>query len=85
MSGLKCSLGIRMGARLATPHTLVETAKANNLEPWVYLNHLFEKPPAAESEKTLLQLLPQNLIMAHRKYDEYIGTFELILLLCADA
>jgi transposase len=47
----------------ATLYTLVETAKANNLEPWAYLNYLFEKLPAAKSEQALLDLLPQNLQM----------------------
>ena len=45
----------------ATLYTLVETAKANGLEPWAYLNYLFEKLPAAKSEQALLALLPQNL------------------------
>ena len=45
----------------ATLYTLVETAKANNLEPWAYLNYLFEKLPATKSEQALLALLPQNL------------------------
>ncbi len=47
----------------ATLYTLVETAKANDLEPWTYLNYLFEKLPVAKSEQALLALLPQNLKM----------------------
>jgi transposase len=47
----------------ATMYTLVESAKANSLEPWAYLNYLFEKLPAAQSEQALLALLPQNLKM----------------------
>lgn len=47
----------------ATLYTLVETAKANALEPWAYLNYLFEKLPAAKSEQALQALLPQNLNM----------------------
>jgi len=47
----------------ATLYTLVETAKASKLEPWAYLNHLFEKLPLAKSERALLDLLPQNLKM----------------------
>ena len=42
-------------------YTLVESAKANDLEPWAYLNYLFEKLPVAKSEQALLALLPQNL------------------------
>ncbi len=45
----------------ATLYTLVESAKANGLEPWAYLNYLFEKLPAAKSEQALMALLPQNL------------------------
>jgi hypothetical protein len=45
----------------ATLYTLVETAKANGLEPWAYLNYLFEKLPAAKSEQAIQALLPQNL------------------------
>ena len=48
----------------ATLYSLVETAKANKLEPWAYFNYLFEKLPAAKSEQALLALLPQNLTMS---------------------
>ena len=51
----------------ATLYTLVETAKANKLEPWAYLNYLFEKLPSAKSEQELLALLPQNLKMEDLK------------------
>jgi transposase len=51
----------------ATLYTLVETAKANGLEPWTYLNYLFEKLPAAKSEQALQVLLPQNLKMEDLK------------------
>ena len=47
----------------ATLYTLVESAKANKLEPWAYLNYLFERLPADKSEQALLALLPQNLKM----------------------
>lgn len=47
----------------ATLYTLVESAKANSLEPWAYLNYLFAKLPAAQSEQALIKLLPQNLKM----------------------
>ena len=45
----------------AIMYTRVGPAKAHNLEPCTYLNYLFEKLPAAESEQTLVSLLPQNL------------------------
>ncbi len=51
----------------ATLYTLVESSKANNLEPWAYLNYLFEKLPMAKSEQALLDLLPQNLKMEDLK------------------
>ena len=47
----------------ATLYTLVETAKANKLEAWTYLNYLFAKLPLAKSEQALMYLLPQNLKM----------------------
>ena len=51
----------RGAAASATLYTLVESAKVNGLEPWAYLNDLFEKLPMAKSEQALLELLPQNL------------------------
>ena len=47
----------------ASLYTLVESAKANKLEPWAYLNYLFEKLPLAKSEQALVELLPQHLKM----------------------
>jgi transposase len=44
----------------ATFFSLIETAKANNLEPYRYLRHVFEKLPCAESEEDLRLLLPNN-------------------------
>jgi transposase len=41
--------------------TLIETAKANGLEPYAYLRHIFEKLPLAQTEKDLKELLPQNI------------------------
>lgn len=51
----------------ATLYTLVESAKANQLEPWAYLNYLFDRLPAAKSEQALQELLPQNLKMEDLK------------------
>ena len=42
-------------------YSLIETAKANNLEPYKYLRYLFEKLPFASSEEELRQLLPMYL------------------------
>lgn len=45
----------------ASLYSLIETAKANNLEPYKYLRYLFEKLPFVSSEKDLANLLPMNL------------------------
>ena len=41
--------------------TLIETAKANALEPYGYLRQIFKKLPLAQTEKDLKDLLPQNI------------------------
>jgi hypothetical protein len=45
----------------ATLYTLIETAKANGLEPRAYLTFLFERLPAARIPAAIDALLPQNL------------------------
>jgi transposase len=45
----------------ATFFTLIETAKANGLEPYAYLRHIFEKLPLAKTQQDLKDLLPQNI------------------------
>jgi transposase len=53
------------GARAsATFFTLIETAKANGLEPYAYLRHIFEKLPLAKSDQDLKDLLPQHIDLA---------------------
>jgi len=42
-------------------YSLIESAKANDLEPKAYLNHLFEHLPSAKTEQAVIKLLPQNL------------------------
>ena len=42
-------------------YSLIETAKANSLEPYKYLRYLFEKIPFAECEEDYKALLPMNL------------------------
>jgi transposase len=42
-------------------YSLIESAKANGLEPKAYLNHLFEHPPVAKTEQVVIKLLPQNI------------------------
>ena len=42
-------------------YSLVETAKANALEPHAYLSYLFEHLPAAKTPEAVAALLPHNL------------------------
>jgi transposase len=48
---------------IATFFSLIETAKANDLEPYDYLRHIFEKLPSAQTEQDLQNLLPPNLAL----------------------
>lgn len=45
----------------ATLYSLIETAKANGLEPYWYLRHVFERLPQARTEEQLRALLPQYI------------------------
>ena len=45
----------------ATLYSLIETAKANALEPRAYLTFLFERLPEARTPAAIDALLPQNL------------------------
>lgn len=45
----------------ATFFSLIETAKANGLEPHAYLRYIFEKMPLAETTEDYRELLPQNV------------------------
>jgi transposase len=45
----------------ATIYSLIESAKANQLEPYKYLRYLFEKLPFAESTEDYKKLLPSHL------------------------
>lgn len=44
----------------AALYSLIESAKANGLEPYWYLNHIFERLPYAATEEDHLRLLPQS-------------------------
>jgi transposase len=50
--------GARASANL---YSLIETAKANGIEPWAYLRHLFEKLPAATESSEIGALLPHRV------------------------
>jgi transposase len=41
--------------------SLIETAKANAIEPYAYLRHIFKMLPLANTEQDLKDLLPQNI------------------------
>lgn len=41
-----------------TSCSLIETAKANNLEPYHYLHHVFKELPRAQTVEDIEQLLP---------------------------
>jgi hypothetical protein len=48
----------------ATFFSLIETAKANGLEPYTYLRFLFSKIPSAVNEADFRDLLPDRIDMA---------------------
>jgi transposase len=48
-------------AASATFFSLIETAKANGLEPYGYLRHIFKQLPLVQTEQDLRDLLPQNI------------------------
>jgi len=52
--------GVKGSANL---YSLIETAKANGLEPYVYLRHLFTELPKAQTVEAIEALLPVNLSM----------------------
>ena len=42
-------------------YSLIETAKANGLEPYRYLTYLFKEFPKASSDEEMAGLLPMNI------------------------
>lgn len=55
------------GARAsAILYSLIETAKANGLEPYRYLRHLFENLPLAYTADEYRALMPQHIDPANR-------------------
>lgn len=42
-------------------YSLIETAKANGLEPYKYLKYLFDKFPFAKTTEDIFILLPMNI------------------------
>jgi hypothetical protein len=48
-------------------YSLIETAKANNLEPYAYLRCIFDRLPIASSLEDYEALLPWNIELDHVK------------------
>jgi len=53
----------------ANLYSLVETAKANGLEPWRYLNAVFERLPLAKSAEDIEALLPWRIAVEEPSSD----------------
>ncbi|MBT4129316.1 MAG: transposase, partial [Candidatus Marinimicrobia bacterium] len=54
------------GARAsATCYSLIETAKANSLEPYAYMEHILSHIGAADTLEKIEALLPWNVPMEH--------------------
>lgn len=47
----------------ANLYALIETARANDLEPYAYLRHLHTELPKAETVEAIEALLPGNITM----------------------
>jgi transposase len=53
----------------ANLYSLVETAKANGIEPWRYLDAVFERMPAAKTEDDIDALLPWRIELSDLQID----------------
>jgi transposase len=56
--------GVKASANL---YSLIETAKANGLEPYAYLRVLFAELPKAKTVEEIENLLPGNIHLEHFK------------------
>ncbi|MEE9589482.1 MAG: transposase, partial [Hyphomicrobiaceae bacterium] len=56
--------GADASARL---YSLIETAKANGLEPYAYLRHVFGELPRAKTQAEIEALLPWNIVLAKHR------------------
>lgn len=54
--------GVNASANL---YSLIETAKANGLEPYAYLRRVFADLPAADTVEAVEALLPYNIVTEH--------------------
>jgi transposase len=48
-------------------YSIIETAKANGIEPSKYLQYLFEKFPYAKTSEDVFNLLPMNISKSNFK------------------
>jgi transposase len=53
----------------AIHYSLIESAKANNLEPYRYLRYIFDRLPHAESQDDFRALLPDKITPEMIKID----------------
>jgi len=60
-------------AASATLYSLVQTAKANNLEPYAYLRHVLTELPKAQSLQDIEALLPYNIDPAALRIDNHLN------------
>jgi hypothetical protein len=78
----KLAAGAPRGAEAsALLYSLIETARANNCEPYSYLRHIFTHLPSAQSLADYEALLPWNLdrakiILSTRQEEEANYIFE---------
>jgi transposase len=56
--------GVKASANL---YSLIETAKANGLEPYAYLRHIYTQLPGAQTLEDIEALLPGNITAEHIK------------------
>ncbi|MFV0478481.1 MAG: transposase domain-containing protein, partial [Parahaliea sp.] len=62
------------GARAsATMYSLIETAKANELEPRAYLLHILERIGGADTLESLESLLPWNINLP--RFEKTVGAY----------
>ena len=55
----------------ATIFSIIETAKANGLEPYRYLKYIFTKLPLAQSQDDYQKLIPQHL--DRKEFDSFLS------------
>ena len=56
--------GVKTSANL---YSLIETAKANGLEPYAYLRYIYNQLPSAQTVEDIEALLPGNVTAEHIK------------------